>query len=810
MTREISKHLLRRLARGWPIVVATIVTGPVAWALLAHPRNDASEWLVSERAGWTPVPVELPGVATRPGEVVRQVRLRQRGLEWWRRYPEIQVLVATYETRPALRGAELRIPDAPCAYRSEPGARLVNNRLLVLRREACPASAVPARGDETWHEFELVFRTGEDGRLALWTFQVPEGEAKSSLVVVDAAASPPGTRLAVRGRLARDLAGPTWSRARLLATMWEISSSPAWLWGALGGVFGLVAAGGFLIRRGAVDPRARGRTAVSAVGAVAVATGLAVAYAVVVPPLQAPDEPDHLLSFADLVRRPAMKTQTADWARRTHFERIKFYPDERFHRVHVGRPYAEAWGRHVFPEDVSSRSPTATWLWRLLAAGLGDRPPQATLLATRLVNALLFGLALGLGTALVAACSSVPYPGLVMLIFLLVPALPFFAMHMSETAVMTAAHVLGACAILTVWLGATRPFPAGLALGMAVALALASGRSAWPLAGLWGAALLGRALFVPSPADRRVSSAVRTAAAFWVGVALGLIPLVALADGRFFAQIVETTSRRLAGPLPAPQGALAHAATLPVVALVGACGLEAIVASLRARARLGEGVWAARVATAVASLGAVALVVVTLASLAVRFPTLEPFGEANPPALEHYIRDVLLVATTSWRVATPDHLLVTTFWTGFGWLDTIPPRAMVSGLVLATEASLLVSLVHLARSRAARQVGYLVVLVAGGLASLGAYAAASHALLRNLHGRYLIGLYVSGLALAWSPLLLSGDTGLASKQRLRDRGSDRIATGASGRAEPLRVPLVLIACALLHTYCLVFILRRYF
>jgi hypothetical protein len=61
----------------------------------------------------------------------------------------------------------------------------------------------------------------------------------------------------------------------------------------------------------------------------------------------------------------------------------------------------------------------------------------------------------------------------------------------------------------------------------------------------------------------------------------------------------------------------------------------------------------------------------------------------------------------------------------------------------------------------------------------------------DLHGRYLLGLYVSLLVIAWSALARMDQSGWIRRPDLL--------IGAAG-----------IACLTVHAYCLTFILSRYF
>src|SRR6266545_2044811 len=200
----------------------------------------------------------------------------------------------------------------------------------------------------------------------------------------------------------------------------------------------------------------------------------------------------------------------------THFHRIRGHPTERFRVADVGNPLAledPLWRA----TEVAMRSASVALLWGITGRLVHDQPAPRTLLAVRVLHAWLFAAMVGLGTGLAMACSPVPYPQLVCLPFLFVPTLPFFAMHFSETALLTSAYVLLASSLAVMFLDGPRAHCAGFPLGLSTALMLAGGRSPWPLAAVVAVVLGGRVLLGPSGRQGELRAAV----VFWAGFALG-------------------------------------------------------------------------------------------------------------------------------------------------------------------------------------------------------------------------------------------------------------------------------------------------
>src|SRR5206468_508595 len=105
---------------------------------------------------------------------------------------------------------------------------------------------------------------------------------------------------------------------------------------------------------------------------------------------------------------------------------------------------------------------------------------------------------------------------------------------------------------------------------------------------------------------------------------------------------------------------------------------------------------------------------------------------------------------TALRLTHTDLLLGSAFWAGFGWIDTVLPSSVVAGLTALTSLALISSGLTVARRQSTRQALWLALLASGAVVSLAAYALAAFSVNRNLHGRYVMGLYLCMLSLAWA------------------------------------------------------------
>ena len=131
-------------------------------------------------------------------------------------------------------------------------------------------------------------------------------------------------------------------------------------------------------------------------------------------------------------------------------------------------------------------------------------------------------------------------------------------------------------------------------------------------------------------------------------------------------------------------------------------------------------------------------------------------------------------------------------------METMPPPSLVVTLTTMTGLAFVTLLVKLGVERDARRVLLLGIYAAGWCGALVLYAASVHSLYRVLMGRYLVGLYLSMLAIAWSAPLLFAPAVPA------DNPKPRWWQTASGPA------VLLTLCCVIHAYCLWFIVTRYF
>jgi len=767
-------------------VIVSLLALPLTIALLQRVPNISDTEIVSDAPGQQPVFVALGHTTNESGVHTAQKAIWQAGPGGLLAHDEIRLLLVTYGTQVSLQHGEIRLAGTDCVYQAAPGAAIVNAGHLAFRRVLpCPANA---GGTPEW-SLTLAFRG--DGRVGLATYFVqPDAVDPNWLALTAPTAGDPRPVAVVRGRYVDTLGSASVRRADLLAYVWHIADSALWIWIAIAVALALIFAGTLWVAPEPATSSLLGRTA----GVGLVAFGLALLYVVLVPPLQAPDEPDHMLAFAQVANRPQQADSLAALARRGHFDRIHFRPVERFRPVDVGRPAVVRWGDlEVFAHDVAGRSLITFYWWRLLSVPVAGFTAAETILAVRLANAVVFALALSLAAAVLLWTSgrNTVAPHAVVLALLLIPTLPFFATHVSEFALLTSTYIVLAAVVTALFLDGDRVHWLGLPLGLAASCILAGGRSGLPFVATLVAAIGGRALLGSPNLDGRGD--LRRSLIFWSGLAIGLAMFAVLSTPDFRAGLWPGD----AGQMPDwfRSAAELFRSRPWYVAAVIPIGLGIEIAAAWIRRRIPEPGRRTFGAVKLACALAVAAVLISLLlSAFVPFPSLNAVEVTPPGSVVAYATEVVRVAVSGIRINHHDWLLSASFWGGFGWLDTVPGDGFVSVLVLLTAVALAALLVEIARSGDARRSLWLAVLGGGWILTLVLYAVASYYLHRNVHGRYLVGLYLSILAVCGSALAL-----WPRSPRPETRG-----------LKLSREVLVVATAAAIHGYALRFILLRYF
>jgi hypothetical protein len=729
-------------------------------------------------------PVEIPEVRYLgvPGTLeIHRLRLRAASIARVIDHEDIELLVATYGTSPRLEGGELLLLGTDCVYRTREGADIRNNGFLAFTRGP---DCKPLRGDPTG-TIQLTLRLSTSGRVALWTRPKSKDDSPGGWSVADRTASPTGPDVSVTGRLVNRYPAERASRASLVAYVWQLPWSDRWVWFAVLIPAGMIA---FAVLLWPGGPRTRavsgGHIVRIGVAGALVAASIGASYAVFVPPFQAPDEPVHFTAFTYAARRPNVSEAAATWARIAHYQRIKFHPDQHFTPTDRHRPDADGLFVQLPYED---RGMAMDALWRSLGPMLKDLSPQKMLLALRLFDVLLFALTVGLSIAILGVVSGTRWPELLIFPLFFVPALSFFAMAVSNYALLMDAYVLVAAGVLLHFYDGPRAAWAGPILGIAWGFALLASRSAMPIVAVL-AAIASTRIAVGSGRN-----GVTDAVTYWLGLALAMAGTLYIAGAAYLQPLAERIHAVSEGPLARLFDAVIRHPFLLVLVPIGAIPLEVGTARLLRRQRTPVSLHsrASRALSGFAWIAAIFIVGTLLVSIVVRFPRL-PLRDPSFRDARAYAIQLLVTFATSFRLRSPDFFTSTSFWGGFGWLETAPPDWFVSILAGASGVATAWFAVSLARGGSAKARVSFAALLVGVAASLVLYAMSIIRLTTaDVVGRYLSGLSLAVLTVGWSVLARHADTG-------DGRRGGRVLVGCG------------VSWLAVQQFCLALILRRYF
>jgi len=141
-----------------------------------------------------------------------------------------------------------------------------------------------------------------------------------------------------------------------------------------------------------------------------------------------------------------------------------------------------------------------------------------------------------------------------------------------------------------------------------------------------------------------------------------------------------------------------------------------------------------------------------LTSLVLDYPHLPGVHPLAKPDEVPYLLDVLATAFSP-RLRDQDFLLVTSFWGTFGWVNRALPELVVTTLTVLTTTAAVLTVAGVYRRDGRQGVARIGLVIAGAVASLAAYAVSTLRYSPDIQGRYLVGLYLCMICLAFTDAL---------------------------------------------------------
>ena len=285
-----------------------------------------------------------------------------------RDHEELQLMFSSVPA-PAAWCTRAARPRRALPARSRVRGELVDGEPVAFRRSGTCSGLLGSA------ELDLTVELAGEGTLALLGFEPLAGSAPGPIQVPARAAG--AGPYDVRGAFV-DYTAPA-PRIELLNHMWRIRPGTAWLWLSLAAGVALAVVGCLIFRHARSRRRAANGAFARDLGGRCRAPGRQPGRPLcgLVPPLMGPDEPYHLLGFAELASDRALAEDTVVWMGETHLWRIRYQPTERFRTIDVGRPYV-AEDEQLRATEVAMRSAVLARLSEAVAPLLRGEPRPAS------------------------------------------------------------------------------------------------------------------------------------------------------------------------------------------------------------------------------------------------------------------------------------------------------------------------------------------------------------------------------------------------------------------------------------------------
>jgi hypothetical protein len=514
--------------------------------------------------------------------------------------------------------------------------------------------------------------------------------------------------------------------------------------------------------------------------------GLSIFYCYVFPPLQAPDEPDHILSYARITESTELANTLLKFAQNEHFERLKFNGEEKFSKKDMAASFDQPFAGHISDSIMEERSVPTVDFWKILGPvvkkinGAGKQ-----IFVMRALNVLALTFSFALSLIWIAFRKPEKSAALSLIwgtLLLYSPILLFFGLHVSNYFLTVAFGILCCTFTLKKFSGADGIRSLHYAgLGFAIMGMQFSSSAGLTMLGFWFPFL-----FLFSKVNEKntlIHSAMKSAY-----LALGLtFGLLIMARGN-----ISTTFGSLSNFLDILINpglwksnkimlAIVSCATLPIVCF---SGLPLELMQKQFFKKTLSGFHLLLVMTFLAAL---------IAPLFLHSRQLLDIEvDAGAISAFQYMKEVLKVMFMNFGFGSVDFYLSSSYWGGMGWLESDFDNTFVIFLRTLATLGIGFQLLSVQRSGSVRDQLFNIAMVSGLIGLLIGSSIALGNQRINYHGRYMIPFYLPYLA--WSSI------GYVTAYKYFERKVP------SYILQALPVALLLFT----HSYAISFILRRYF
>lgn len=633
-------------------------------------------------------------------------------------FSSMQLLLATYQQKVPHATVTLFNEERTCVYGPQSSVAVVDNGFLNLAKIDCADEVFAATPD-----FILEIQTPNDVSIALWGS--PKGNADPSTPYLewpgpDAKYIPVGKYVIAQKQNGNT---ETTKVAELLSRMWNNGDiSPSILSAIVG--FAI-----FFVLLGILGLMTARSPKFIALGFFMISSGLGCTYAVLVPPYQAPDEADHIITYLGLAARSDLKADALKIAHASHYNQIICSIHEKYSVKDSQAPAVMGWPRTVGDTGMDKRSLAGRIYWQFLAKILPAKNMNTLHVAIRLSNALIFASLSALALWLFYSGASSAVPLMATVPMLIVPTLFFFVSHVSNHVLLISAYAISGLFAFHIFrpVSQLKDF---IFMGVVLGLAVASGRAGFILFFIWVAmhsvATMQVYLDGRSNGFSVFDWIMRTV--FLLGPAVGMW-LIFDNSMTQFSRIASS---------------LGYRAGIAVVAVT--VGVAGVWFSAKK--------WPLVQQTTKKSLAWISLAAAVLSVLIMMMPLAIPTKalsniERIDPRISGFSYALAVVKSFfgNWGLGGDDFYLIRSFWAGFGCPEPVVALWLTQLLSASLLAAVGISFWRAWRSGDPKEqfVTVSVALICVLYLGLLAYATASLTSPFNLHGRYMIGFYLLSL-----------------------------------------------------------------
>lgn len=570
-------------------------------------------------------------------------------------------------------------------------------------------------------ELTLTIKVKEPGTIAAWSADLVKFNRKIDrpAVLVAADQTKPGVVNALIGSVQFPTPNPEISRFNLLSSMWAQKSADWLLWRLSLG-FSLLFIAALLPIRWLYP---------------LLWLGLAIIQATTTPPFQAPDEPDHFLAYAKLIDDPNLSKDALRLANISHFHRIKFHTDQKFTSQDIDQPLnVKRWEKHIRARKMNQRSPVTTAIWEFYHFLFGSTDVANTLWQLRIFQASLVALCVGF-CMFTFSLESANLWGLMALC----TTLPLFAFHVSNYFTSLALCLIP-CFLMTDLLLDRKPTRLGLTAYF-LCIGLMPYTSAAGISGvLLFAAITPMLLLTYWNTDNK-PWAIRDRL-----LIAGLIAILIAPHFIFHADVTPTGSQAVLSLSNLRQFAQAnlHYISLLVVAMFSVLLLPgSLLTRVRSLKNLNTQRWAF-----------IFLITWVCTWIWTLVKPLEFLPDIEKPDVAitrlKYITKVMLFLATSLLPGRPDYYISGSFWAGFGWLEFVMSSGWIGLACLPTALGIFLYYLQSTTKRFEPTFLKFHVITLAVFLLVGFLAFERWAAKINLHGRYLLIVYMTLMSLAFA------------------------------------------------------------